>query len=75
MEHTYGQSLGKMVMKIEVADLDGGRISLNQSAIQSIGKAFLLPLDCLLGWIMYPSKDQRLFNHLSDTVVLKKYRR
>jgi len=75
MEHAYGQSLGKMVMKIEVTDLDGGRISLNQAAIQSVGKAFLLPLDCLLGWIMYPAKQQRLFNQLSDTVVLKRYRR
>jgi hypothetical protein len=45
---------------------------MNQTAIQVLGKAFLLPLDLILGWIMYPSAQQRLFNNLSKTVVLKK---
>ncbi len=72
MEQTYGQSLGKMVMKIEVTDLDGGRLDMNQAAIQALGKAFLLPLDLILGWVMYPSSQQRLFNNLSKTVVVKK---
>jgi hypothetical protein len=36
-----------------------------------VGKAFLLPLDLILGWVMYPSTQQRLFNNLSKTVVLK----
>ena len=72
MELTYGQSLGKMAMRIEVTDIDGGRLDMNQTAIQALGKAFLLPLDIILGWIMYPSMQQRLFNNLSKTVVLKK---
>jgi uncharacterized RDD family membrane protein YckC len=72
MEQTYGQSLGKMAMRIEVTDLDGGRLEMNQTAIQALGKAFLLPLDLILGWIMYPSAQQRFFNNLSKTVVLKK---
>jgi uncharacterized RDD family membrane protein YckC len=73
LEGTYGQSVGKMVMKIYVADLDGGHLDMGKAAIQSIGKAFLLPIDCILGWFMYPSRQQRLFNNLSNTVVLKKY--
>jgi uncharacterized RDD family membrane protein YckC len=72
MEQTYGQSLGKMVLSLEVADIDGGRLTMNQTAIQAVGKAFLLPLDLILGWLMYPSLQQRLFNNLSRTVVLKK---
>jgi uncharacterized RDD family membrane protein YckC len=72
MEQTYGQSLGKMVMRIEVTDLYGGHLDINQAAIQALGKAFLLPLDLILGLIMYPSMQQRLFNNLSETVVLKK---
>jgi uncharacterized RDD family membrane protein YckC len=72
MEQTYGQSLGKMAMRIEVTDLDGGLLEMNQTAIQALGKAFLLPLDLILGWIFYPSAQQRLFNNLSKTVVLKK---
>jgi uncharacterized RDD family membrane protein YckC len=74
LEGTYGQSLGKMAMRIEVTDLSGGPMEGAKSAVQSIGKAFLLPLDCILGWILYPSRQQRFFNHLSETVVLKKTR-
>jgi uncharacterized RDD family membrane protein YckC len=59
MEQTYGQSLGKTVMKIEVTDLDGGHLNATQTAVQALGKALLLPLDLLLGWIMYPSEQQR----------------
>jgi uncharacterized RDD family membrane protein YckC len=73
LEGTYGQSVGKMAMKIEIAHLDGGPIDTVKAAIQSVGKAFLLPLDCILGWILYPSRQQRLFNYLSETVVLRKF--
>jgi uncharacterized RDD family membrane protein YckC len=73
LEQVYGQSVGKMAMKIKVADLDGRQVSMQQAAVQGIGKAFLLPLDCLLGWFLYPARQQRLFNYLSETVVLKKY--
>ena len=73
MEGNYGQSLGKMVMKIEVAHEDGGSIDYGRAAIQSVGKAFLLPVDLILGWILYPQREQRLFNKISETVVVKKY--
>ncbi|MFB0558681.1 MAG: RDD family protein [Candidatus Bathyarchaeia archaeon] len=72
LEGNYSQSVGKMVMRIKVTDLDGGTINMTSAVIQSIGKAFLLPLDCILGWFLYPSRQQRLFNHLAETVVLKK---
>jgi uncharacterized RDD family membrane protein YckC len=71
MEGAYGQSLGKMLMRIKAARLDGSPINMGQAALQSLGKAFLLPLDCLLGWILYPRRRQRLFNYLSETVVVK----
>ncbi|MHA2069421.1 MAG: RDD family protein [Candidatus Thorarchaeota archaeon] len=71
LEGTYGQSLGKKVMKIEVIHINGQELDLGKAAYQSIGKAFLLPLDCIFGWIQYSSKQQRLFNYLSNTVVVK----
>jgi len=71
MEGAYGQSLGKMLMRIKAARLDGSPINMGQAALQSLGKAFLLPLDCLLGWILYPRRRQRLFNYLSETIVVK----
>jgi uncharacterized RDD family membrane protein YckC len=71
MEGIYGQSLGKMVMKIKVTKIDGKPIDMPYAAIQSIGKAFLLPIDCIIGWILYKEKNQRLFNYLSETIVVK----
>ena len=71
LEGTQGQSLGKKVMRIKVVDLRGGAIDMSKSLYQAIGKAFLLPLDGIIGWLMYPEKQQRLFNYLSGTIVVK----
>ncbi len=71
MEGMYGQSLGKMIMKIKVTNLDGKPADLPHVAIESIGKAFLLPIDCIIGWILYKDKNQRLFNYISETIVVK----
>ncbi|MCW4007408.1 MAG: RDD family protein [Candidatus Bathyarchaeota archaeon] len=71
MEGIYGQSLGKMIMQIKVVRLDGGAIGFSNAALESVGKAFLLPLDCILGWVLYPKSRQRAFNYLSQTIVVK----
>ncbi len=70
-ESTRGQSIGKMVLKIKTVDLSGRQASTRNVAIQSFGKAFLLPLDMILGWIFTNDKRQRIFNRASDTVVVK----
>ena len=71
MEGVYGQSIGKMIMRIKVTGLDGKKTQISNAALESLGKAFLLPLDCLLGWILYPKRRQRIFNYLSETVVIR----
>jgi uncharacterized RDD family membrane protein YckC len=71
MEGAYGQSFGKMVMRLKVTRLDGSQIEMGNAALESVGKAFLLPLDCLIGWILYPKRRQRIFNYLSETIVIK----
>jgi uncharacterized RDD family membrane protein YckC len=71
MESVYGQSIGKMIMRIKVTGLNGERADFVQVAIESIGKAFLLLLDLIIGWILYPRRRQRLLNHLSQTVVIR----
>ncbi|MCD6593555.1 RDD family protein [Candidatus Bathyarchaeota archaeon] len=70
-EGVCGQSVGKIVMKMKVTRLDGGKINMMQAAVESIGKAFLLPIDCLIGWFLYSKKRQRLFNYISETIVIK----
>jgi uncharacterized RDD family membrane protein YckC len=73
MEASNGQSIGKMVMRLKVTRVDGSAINMGEAAIESIGKAFfpILVLDCLIGWLVYPKKRQRLFNYLSQTIVVK----
>ncbi|HNY34340.1 MAG TPA: RDD family protein [Methanothrix soehngenii] len=71
MEGYRGQSLGKMVLNISVTGTFGEDIRFIDAAIESFGKAFLLPIDCLACRLFFPEKRQRLFNRLSDTVVIK----
>lgn len=71
MDGAYGQSLGKMIMHLKVTRLDGKPVTMGQAAVESIGKAFLLPLDFLIGLFLYPKRRQRVFNFLSETVVVR----
>lgn len=71
MDHYYGQSVGKKVMNLRVTKMDGGPLDLMDAAIEAFGKVFLLPIDFLIGFFMFRGMNQRLFNHLSDTVVVR----
>jgi len=71
MDLTYGQSIGKMVLKIKTTNMNGGPIELSQAAIEAFGKAFLLPLDVILGWVFTNQRNQRIFTYLAKTIVVK----
>ena len=70
-EYSSGQSIGKRLLKIKTVDLFGNRIDIKNSAIESFGKAFLLPIDVILGWIFSNNKRQRIFSRISNTIVIK----
>ena len=70
-EYTIGQSIGKRVLKIKTVDLSGNRIDVKNAAIESFGKAFLLPIDVILGWIFTNNKRQRVFSRIGNTIVIK----
>jgi uncharacterized RDD family membrane protein YckC len=72
LEGYRGQSLGKMLLNIAVTGPLGESIRFRDAAIESFGKAFLLPIDCLIGWLNFRKTRQRLFNRISDTVVIKR---
>jgi len=61
MEGAYGQSLGKMIMHLKVTRLDGSPVNIGEAALESAGKAFLLLLDLLLGWILSGRCRQKNF--------------
>jgi uncharacterized RDD family membrane protein YckC len=69
LEGSRGQSMGKMAMGIAVVGPAGERIGFVDAGIESFGKAFLLPLDCIVGALAFRDRGQRLFNRLSGTVV------
>jgi uncharacterized RDD family membrane protein YckC len=71
MEGFRGQSIGKMVMNLKVVNRDGTKIHYGTASVESIGKAFLLPLDCLIGWLAMPNTKLRVFNRISNTIVIK----
>jgi uncharacterized RDD family membrane protein YckC len=70
-EYTRGQSVGKMLLRLKTIRVNGGHLSLKDAAIESFGKSFLLPIDLILGWIFTNKKRQRIFNRISNTVVVK----
>lgn len=70
-EHTSGQSIGKRLLNIKTTDMSGSSVDTKTAAIESFGKSFLLPLDVILGWLFTNNKRQRIFNKISNTVVIK----
>jgi uncharacterized RDD family membrane protein YckC len=70
-ESTSGQSVGKRLLNIKTTDLSGKKVEIKSAAIESFGKSFLLPIDVILGWIFTNNKRQRIFNKISNTLVIK----
>jgi len=70
LEGYRGQSLGKMFIDIAVTGSFGEQIRFQDAALESFGKAFLLPFDCIIGYFAFREGKQRLFNRISDTFVI-----
>jgi uncharacterized RDD family membrane protein YckC len=71
LEGYSGKSVGKMALNLQLTGRGGEKIGFGAAALSSFGKAFLLPIDCLIGWIAMPGTKLRLFNRLSNTIVIK----
>ena len=71
LETRSGRSIGKILLHLKTTKLDCSKADGKDIVIGSFGKAFLLPLDLILGWIFTNDKKQRIFNRLSNTIVIK----
>lgn len=71
IEYKTNQSIGKKVFRLKIVDKDGAKPDIKKVAISSFGKSFLLPIDVIGGWIFTNKNRQRLFNKISDTIVVK----
>lgn len=49
MEHMLGQTVGKMIMKTRVVNVDGGQPSLGQTVIRTLCR--MVPLEFISVWI------------------------
>lgn len=66
-----GQSIGKMLLRIRTTNLEGHPADIKSIAISSFGKAFILPIDVILGWIFTNDRRQRLLSRAGNTIVVK----
>jgi uncharacterized RDD family membrane protein YckC len=71
LEGYSGKSIGKMALNLRLTGRSGEEAGYGLAAVSAFGKAFLLPIDCLIGWIAMPGTRLRLFNRLSNTIVIK----
>ena len=71
LEYKTGQTIGKKIIHLKVVTIDGKRPTLFSIAINVFGKAFLLPLDVILGLILTNKKRQRIFNKISNIIIIK----
>ncbi len=71
LESKTGQSIGKMALHLKITNLNGGKADIKSIAISSFGKAFLLPIDVIVGRLVINKKRQRIFNKLGKTIVIK----
>jgi len=71
LEYKTGQSIGKKIVHLKIVDLEGKPPSFTGVVISSFGKSFLLPIDMILGLIFTNQKRQRIFNKISDTIIIK----
>ena len=71
LEYKTGQSLGKRLLHLRTTKLDGTNPTLLDCVVNSFGKAFLLPIDVILGWAFTEKHKQRIFNRISNTIVIK----
>lgn len=51
--------------------MSGKSVDTKSASLESFGKSFLLPIDVILGWLFTNNKRQRIFNKISDTIVIK----
>ncbi|MFB5631642.1 MAG: RDD family protein [Nitrosopumilaceae archaeon] len=71
LESKTGQSIGKRALHLKITNLAGEKADIKSIAISSFGKAFLLPIDVIVGRLFTNENRQRIFNRLGKTIVIK----
>jgi uncharacterized RDD family membrane protein YckC len=71
LEGYQGQSLGKILLRIKIVDINGGKVTLHEAALRSLAKTLFLPLDLLIGIIKTRKQGWiRYFDYYTRTIVI-----
>jgi uncharacterized RDD family membrane protein YckC/DNA-binding transcriptional ArsR family regulator len=70
LEGFAGQSLGKRIIGLRVIRIDGKKLFYDNAAVRNFGKAFLLPVDLLIGWRLKDQRYIRYFDKFAGTTVV-----
>lgn len=62
METYNGQTLGKYVLRIKVVKEDGRKVNLTEAIFRNIAKVYFLPLDFILGVLLYKKEGYLRFS-------------
>ncbi len=71
LESNGRQSIGKKALNLRTVTTSGKNLDGSKALVSAFGKAFLLPIDFIIGVLARPGKKQRLFNIASDTIVIR----
>ena len=71
LEYKIGTTIGKKILNLRTTGIHGEMPTIKAIMISSFGKAFVVPIDVILGLIWANQKRQRAFNKLGCTLVIK----
>jgi uncharacterized RDD family membrane protein YckC len=71
LEHVYGQTFGKYVMRLKVSDIQNRPLTLGQAFVRNVSKIYwiLLILDLVFGLAMPGNPHQKASDRLIGTTV------
>ncbi len=70
LEGFRGQTIGKIIVRLQVVRIDGRDLSYDGVAVRNFGKAFLLPLDLIVGLRLHDTRYIRYFDKFAGTTVI-----
>lgn len=70
LEGFAGQSLGKRLVGLTVVRVDGKKLFYDHAAVRNFGKAFLLPIDLIIGLRLKDERFVRYFDKFAGTTVI-----
>lgn len=70
-EYKFSQTVGKMIMRISVISIGGGKLSFNSAVVRNLSKisTFLLGLEVI--FMLYKKTNQRYLETVSRTEVIE----